>query len=208
MRADPEKKIINEHFAGRRGRFLEIGAHDGVTDSLTADLVARGWTGVQVEPNPLSVVVLAENRKNNPGIAIVNAAISNNTKLSQFWVDTGPLCGGYDKYRGQRSTLNRIFKENSERIDAIPYALPPLWVHPVDVKTLLATFGGPLNWQLLVIDAEFESCNSLRQFPLADMVDTELICVEWELSPKQAIDILQPWYTCQHIDCNVIGIRK
>lgn len=39
------------------GRFLDIGAHDGVTFSSTRALLLNGWSGVYVEPDP---VVLTE----------------------------------------------------------------------------------------------------------------------------------------------------
>ena len=38
-------------FQGRRaGRFVDVGASDGVTDSITAYFERRGWDGVLVEP--------------------------------------------------------------------------------------------------------------------------------------------------------------
>lgn len=64
-----------EHIAkGRRnGRFLDVGAHDGINTSNTYALEKDyGWTGICVEANP----VLAEQCCiNRPGSTVVNASV-------------------------------------------------------------------------------------------------------------------------------------
>lgn len=50
-----EGRWIAEHFAGRVGRFLDVGAFDGKTFSNTWRLAQEGWFGVCVEPSPPAV---------------------------------------------------------------------------------------------------------------------------------------------------------
>ena len=47
-----EEPIILEFFHGRVGRFLDVGAYDGVRMSNTRRLAELGWEGLCIEPNP------------------------------------------------------------------------------------------------------------------------------------------------------------
>lgn len=47
------------------GRFLDIGAHDGITFSSTRKLYENGWTGVYVEPSPDVLPMLHKNVGSN-----------------------------------------------------------------------------------------------------------------------------------------------
>jgi len=86
-----EDVFLWNYFANKKkGFFVEIGAHDGVTFSNTYWLEAVGWTGVLVEPNPK----LAEMAKiSRPYSKVVNAAIGiddgNETTILNI-----PLGGG------------------------------------------------------------------------------------------------------------------
>jgi FkbM family methyltransferase len=103
-----EKQIIEAHFSGcdglGLGRFLELGAHDGVRNSLTAGLVDAGWSGVQVEPDPLAFLQLRANREGNPRIALVNAAVARVAGLQPFWSQSDG---------GEESTLDAGHREMS-----------------------------------------------------------------------------------------------
>lgn len=48
--------------AGNKGFFVDIGAHDGIESSNTYALEKHGWTGICVEPNPVSFAALRNNR--------------------------------------------------------------------------------------------------------------------------------------------------
>ena len=48
-----EEPIILEFFAGQTGRFLDIGAYDGMRMSNTRALAELGWEGLCIEPNPV-----------------------------------------------------------------------------------------------------------------------------------------------------------
>lgn len=56
-----EQAFILEFFKGRKGRFLDLGALDGMTSSCTRALLENGWYGVYVEPNPESFIRLLKN---------------------------------------------------------------------------------------------------------------------------------------------------
>jgi hypothetical protein len=55
-----EKEILNSILGNTVGFFLEIGAGDGKTNSLTGDLAAKGWYATLVEPSCYKVEKLQE----------------------------------------------------------------------------------------------------------------------------------------------------
>lgn len=45
-----EEEVILDFFGNAKGKFLDVGAHDGETHSNTLALAERGWAGVLMEP--------------------------------------------------------------------------------------------------------------------------------------------------------------
>lgn len=56
-----EEDVILGYFYGKSGRFLDIGAFDGIRMSNTRALVDRGWGGVYVECSPKVLPALYAN---------------------------------------------------------------------------------------------------------------------------------------------------
>ncbi len=80
-----EQEIILEFFKDKPvGRFLDIGANDGVSGSNTRALAELGWSGVLVEVNPRIFVKLLENCKKFPKLQCVNAAVMASGGLFEF----------------------------------------------------------------------------------------------------------------------------
>lgn len=77
-----EKEILNSILGNTVGFFLEIGAGDGKTNSLTGDLAAKGWSATLVEPSCYKVEKLYE-LYGNPKHQILNFALSS-SKESYF----------------------------------------------------------------------------------------------------------------------------
>lgn len=72
-----EDLILAGFFNGvENGFYVDIGASDPVKDSVTKFFYDRGWTGINVEPNPTVYKKLCKER---PRDINVNAAISNDT---------------------------------------------------------------------------------------------------------------------------------
>lgn len=74
---DEEKYIISSLSNLRSGRFLDIGAHDGVTFSSTRKLWELGWSGVYVEPSPDVLPLLKNNSGSNCEILPVAIGTTN-----------------------------------------------------------------------------------------------------------------------------------
>lgn len=84
-----EHEFILQHFAGRVGSFLDIGALDGRTFSNTYQLAQLGWSGICVEPSPQAFCALMRNYAGNTQVKLVNAAVVPGAGgLFPFWVNT------------------------------------------------------------------------------------------------------------------------
>lgn len=70
-----EERRIADYFGGYIGRFLDIGANDGITLSNTHALALLDWSGVCVEPSPAAFARLTALYAERPDIVCINAAI-------------------------------------------------------------------------------------------------------------------------------------
>lgn len=69
-------------------RFLDVGAFHPVAFSNTRVLVEAGWSGVYVEPAPGNFNTFLTEYRDNDKLLLVNAAISHDCSLLEFW-DSG-----------------------------------------------------------------------------------------------------------------------
>lgn len=105
-----EQEIILNYFGDFKGRFLDIGAYDGVGFSDTRALLELGWSGVLVEPNPFNLVELIKNsRPFGTKATIFCAAVIPYKRYSQLFLDNREgrnwasstvlecIAGNYDK---------------------------------------------------------------------------------------------------------------
>ena len=189
--------LFLQHFAGRTGRFLEVGAYDGFSYSLTSLLIERGWRGVMVEPSVRNFGWLLEHRGHNPRLSLVNAAVTVQGGLQLF----------HDSDEGTLSTLNPHFMENRSKTEGVSFPFR-YWTNTVTPRELLDAFGGPRDWDLVIIDVEGNNWEVAREFPWAEMVDTEVACVEWDHGEEPIKDILRPFFPRLEVHFpNVIGVR-
>jgi len=75
---DDEEKHIVEYFGTGVGRFLDIGAYNGVSFSNTRRLAELGWAGVCVEPSHNPFDSLQQLYRGQSRIQCVNVAVSTN----------------------------------------------------------------------------------------------------------------------------------
>lgn len=79
-----EQEHILKFFGDKKGRFLDIGAFDGVTGSNTRALAELGWEGVYIEANPFVFAELLRNCKEFPFVRCVSAAVMPEDGLVEF----------------------------------------------------------------------------------------------------------------------------
>jgi len=126
-----EKFVVEEFFKDTpKGRFLEIGANDGVpqtTDEPVWGLKEKGWAGVYVEPNPASCGNLIKNiGPNRPDIEIVNCAITIDHGLKTFYSVTAK----------QGSTGTSSFRKHWIPLLPEPLQQRVAFIKPITINTI------------------------------------------------------------------------
>jgi FkbM family methyltransferase len=158
-----EQEVITNYFLNKigTGRFLDIGAFDGITLSNTYALVLNGWTGVAVEASPSNFCKLQENYKNFPNVKLVCACIEERTRsLIQFYQ-------GEDGLLSTAMKANAIFREKETKFTDI-------YITSNSITSLLFKFGK--NFNFINIDIEGQSFELFKR--AMTMFSFEMICVE------------------------------
>jgi FkbM family methyltransferase len=158
---DEEAHILAAIGDGPPGRFLDIGAQDGITNSNTRALAERGWGGVLVEAAPANVVKLLDLYGDREDISIVNAALT-------LWRDHRvPF---YDCQGGGEATLNAHMRDRWQGTQFRTF-----YVQTFPLSEFLAVWPGP--FAVISIDVEGGSMDLFRLLPFIDM-GTRAIVVE------------------------------
>jgi len=147
-----EKLVVEEFFESLpKGRFLEIGANDGVpqtTDEPVWGLKEKGWSGVYVEPNPASCANLIKNiGPHRPDIKIVNCAITVESGLKTFYSATAKF-GSTGTSSFRKHWLPLLPEWLQDRVDFIK----PIITNTITFDQLLDHMG--TDFDFLSIDVE------------------------------------------------------
>ena len=164
-----EEQVILEYFGDRKGRFLDVGAYDGVTFSNTRQLYLNGWDGVCVEPARGPYRKLLELYKKNVNVILLNRAISEHErKRVRFYEGVG----GVD-HAGALSTVKAEYIKKWVKVG--------LKVKITDVRelkydTLFDKWGD--DFDFINIDAEGVSLRLFQLLPINRCRKLKCICVE------------------------------
>lgn len=159
-----EEHYILEHFKGQKGKFLDIGAYQGVQFSNTHALALSGWEGVCVEPSPLPFTGLMQVYKDRPDIKLVNAAMSyRDTGLVEFADSGGDAI----------STTSAIHENRWNKIVNFHH----IYVNTVTIREILRVFGEKFDF--ISLDVEGTNVEILNTIPL-EIIQPSLICIEHE----------------------------
>lgn len=187
---------IANHFAGRVGRFLDIGSYNGVALSNTWILSQLGWSGVCVEPSPEPFANLMVNYAGNDRVTLVNAALTveSSKRLVPFFSTADALSSTELKHREKFAAypFTKIF---------IPSGIG--WKELLEVVDNDAT--GPFDF--VNIDSEGTNAKLLAEMPIRP----EMVCVEYDPDAdgvNTVHKILDSWgYDWTQIGGNVLGVR-
>lgn len=160
-----EEEFLVKLFAGFTGRFLDIGAYDGVDMSNTRRLLELGWSGVLVEPSPHNLQNLIKNCDPfKDRTVLIQAAVSDRTGLARFWIDNSPG-------RFWSTTINQGLLESGSVIEPLKLSTFVMTCTMTDLEPF-----GPFDF--ISIDAEWEDLKVLRTIPVSMLENCKAICVE------------------------------
>jgi FkbM family methyltransferase len=138
-----EEKYILEYFKDREtGRFLDLGAYNGKTDSNTHALALKGWTGLCVEASAKPFNDLMQLYKDNDRIELINAMIVPDTEdarfLSEFYDAGGDAISTYDTKHKAKWEADRNYRQ--------------VWMQPIYMSSIERRFGA--DFDFINIDLE------------------------------------------------------
>lgn len=160
-----EESHILRFFAGTTGSLLDIGAYDGITFSNTHALLQQGWRGVLVEPEPTSFMGLITNTEAfGDRVTLVNAAVSPNPGLQQFWDSRGDAVSSLD--------TAHVAKWNKQ----VKGGMRPFYLVTLSPNDLFAKFGPA---EFINLDVEGINWEVFQTIPFA-WPELRMICVEYD----------------------------
>jgi hypothetical protein len=141
-----ENKFIPNFFKDySTGRFLEIGAENGLSEDPhepVSELLKLGWAGVYCEPNPYACSRLLKNLKSFNNTIVVNGAIDVVGGLKKFYID--------DAW----ASLSSLDKDWIKQVDIAPADLvqEPIITNTFTIQQLTDAVG--LDFNCISIDIE------------------------------------------------------
>ncbi len=132
----------------QNGRYLDIGAWDGVQYSNTWALTEqRGWSGIMVEAGLHAFLKLLENHGANEKITLVHAAIAEDIGIVPFWEN--------------HATFSTTLASNRDRFHFEGFT-PSFYTFAVSFAWIFERFPGPID--VLSIDTEGTSVDLFKAF--------------------------------------------
>ena len=157
------------------GRLLDIGAFDGVNLSNSRALLEQGWTGVLVEPSPITFGQLIHNTEvMRDRVTLVNAAVTGKKEplVITFYDSMGDAISGYDE--------NHLVKWKK------PQSWRPIVMQTIPVDTLISAVG--TDFDFVSIDTEGTNWDLIQSMPWGDMPRVKIVCVEYDNLEAEMID--------------------
>jgi len=158
-----EQEVILDFFSGTPGRFLDIGAFDGVELSNTRALAELGWTGIMVEPSPCNVCKLIDSIKEfDRRVEVWSCAVSGD---------------------GNPATLRMTTRQDKLWATTISRDMPDEYIEDqvnVNLRVPTVRIGELLQhgpFRFISLDAEWMDFEILKDAP-PGLCGCELLCVE------------------------------
>lgn len=173
-------KYIDELFFSKqkKGYFIDIGAHDGISGNNTFYFENEGWDGICFEPIPSVFKKLNETRK----CKVVNKALSDKSGIDRFFVIDGhseQLSGLVSEYSEDHIIrINREIEEHNQNFEYI------------DVEcTTFSDEVDIINIDLLSLDTEGSEFSILKTIDF-DKYKINVIILEYNYHNQSLIDLL------------------
>jgi len=205
-----EQEIILNFFNGRLGRYLDIGAFDGVNMSNTLALAELGWQGTAIEPSPWVFKRLKNNyeeRDITSRIRLIEAAAVPDSYLDQMTFYETQKMGesapgfGVGSFCKEHSFKQIIKTGGHELIELIELTVPT-----VKVSNLLSTD----SYNFISIDVEEFNLELMISMPWHLQPELELICIEADLAPYRFVNFMRPlgWKVLVQESHNLFFVRS
>ena len=205
-----EQEIILNFFDGRTGRYLDIGAFDGVAASNTIALAELGWQGTVIEASPWVFKRLKSNyeeRNLTTNIRLIEAAAvpDNYPAQIKFYethrMDCFEAGNGVGGFSFEHSTKEIL------RLESTAYTtILDTMVDTIKVKDIFHN----TNYNFISIDVESFNLELTVSIPWETLTELELICIEADLAFWRFINFMKPlgWEVHTSENFNLFFVRS
>lgn len=185
-----EEHYILNHFAGKTGKFLDLGAFDGITFSNTYALLQSGWQGVYVEASPKMFTALTRN------------VINDNAHFCLACITHEPVTGMITFYDNDQATATTDVNHVKKWEAQTPFK--PITVMPVNYQAILSTYG--TDFDMVSLDIEGQSAELfIKLFPLLPKVS--LWVVEHDNRKDEILSLAQGFTVAYENGENLVLVK-
>lgn len=110
---DCEDLILEKIIPAQNGFYVDIGAHHPIKHSNTYLLHKRGWSGINIDANPLSIDAFDRKRKRDINL---NMGISDVEGEFEFYISQNSLLSSFDKSKVSEARLKWGFDFKSTSV--------------------------------------------------------------------------------------------
>jgi FkbM family methyltransferase len=195
-----EDDVVVEFFSKRpiegKRRFLDVGAHDGISCSNSRWLAELGWEGTLVEPSPAAFQKLMQVYADRPDVNLLNVGlIPECMRVVKFYESGGLFVGTFDeKHRDEWEGKQHVHYR-------------PIYVAGVDWESLFSALPGPYHF--ISIDVEGTNVELFKMLAL-ESSGAEMVCVEHQGRIAEILAIAEPQgFSLYHTtEANVLLARR
>lgn len=183
-----EQLIIEEFFQGKIGKFLDIGAFDGINFSNTLRLLELGWQGILVEPSPVTFINLEKNLKDKEIPSNLYQLMNVAVVPDYFKKSTVFFEALHEKDHG--SAVSSFYRNHVE------YFLETSNISEINPTSVIVEHASDFfnqvgcDFNFITIDIEGLSYELLVSVNWKEFKSLELICIEAESTPEKYIDVM------------------
>jgi FkbM family methyltransferase len=159
---DPHWLVTLLAAARPRATFVQIGANDGVHDDpIRRHVLAHGWRGVLVEPDPIHFARLQSNYAGQSNRTRVNAAVGSGRSMTFYYID--PAAADLPGWtRGIGSLIEENVRKHAAECPAITPHIRSRPIPTLTVNEIFERLGTP-EIDLVVTDIEGYDAEIIRQ---------------------------------------------
>ncbi len=174
-----EELFILKQFRDVKGRFLDIGAHDGQCFSTTRALALKGWSGVCVEPSPSVYPALETRYADREDVITLPVAVTDVTGKVDFYDSGGDMI----------SSVNKAHVKLWEEKGGCTFEL--IKVESLTVDDLFTYVG--YDFKFISLDVEATNIEILQKFPFKKLIDVKMLCIEFDHQSEKVVEIVKPF---------------
>lgn len=193
-----EQEFIQCFFNGFVGRYLDIGAYDGIHMSNTFNLLELGWQGVALEASYPTFLRLEHQYKTKRNIS--DCELVNKALVPNYWKKNLVFYESYSKFNNSLLPIG-LGTFSKRHLDKYPWITKTeeIITKTITVNDFISEFG--TNFDFVSIDVEELNFELVISIPWDKFKSLQLICIEADIQDYRFSNFFE------HYDFKLIAQR-